>query len=78
MGFLQREQYRPRLEPLIAQDWTPEILALGARVAYLWCPDGMRSARLPQAVGRALGDAVTTRNWSTMTKLRALTEDRHA
>jgi uncharacterized protein (DUF1697 family) len=25
-----------------------------------------------QAVGRALGDAVTTRNWTTVTKLLAL------
>ena len=65
---------RPRLEPLLEQDWRPEVLALGARVAYLWCPEGARTARLPKAIGRALGDAVTTRNWATLTKLHALAE----
>ncbi|HKH44522.1 MAG TPA: DUF1697 domain-containing protein [Thermoanaerobaculia bacterium] len=63
---------RSKLEPLVKQDWTPEVLALGARVAYLWCPEGLLASRLPEAVGRALGDAVTTRNWATLTKLHAL------
>jgi uncharacterized protein (DUF1697 family) len=63
---------RPRVEPLLKQDWGLERLAVGARVAYLWCPDGILASRLPEAVGRALGDAVTTRNWATMLKLRAL------
>jgi uncharacterized protein (DUF1697 family) len=44
-------------------------------VAYLWCPEGILASRLPEAVGRVLGDAVTTRNWSTMTKLLALTRE---
>ncbi len=67
---------RARLEPLLEQDWAPEALALGARVAYLWCPDGVVASRLNEAVGRLLGDAVTSRNWTTMTKLEALMKDR--
>jgi uncharacterized protein (DUF1697 family) len=63
---------RARLEPLAAQDWAPEALALGPRAAYLWCPAGLLDSRLPEAVGRALGDGVTTRNWATLTKLHAL------
>jgi uncharacterized protein (DUF1697 family) len=66
---------RLRLKALAAQDWTPEALALGARVAYLWCPEGMLASKLPEAVGRVLGPAVTTRNWATMTKLLALTRE---
>ena len=62
---------RTRLDPLTKTDWSPEVLALGTRVAYLWCPDGLLASRLPEAVGRALGDAVTTRNWATMLKLHA-------
>ncbi len=62
-----------RLEPLAERDWGREVLALGGRVAYLWCPDGSMGSQLPEAVGRALGDAVTTRNWATLTKLHALT-----
>lgn len=63
---------RAKLRPLARQDWTPEGLALGARVAYIWCPDGMLQSRAAEAVGRLLGDAVTSRNWTTMTKLRDL------
>jgi uncharacterized protein (DUF1697 family) len=65
---------RARLEPLTEQDWAPEALALGVRVAYMWCPDGVLASRLSAAVGRLLGDAVTARNWATVTKLHALTE----
>ena len=63
---------RKKLEPLTKQDWTPEVLALGSRVAYIWCPEGILVSRLLEAVGRPLGDAVTTRNWATLIKLHAL------
>ncbi len=63
---------RRLLEPLVKQDWSPEALALGRRAAYLWCPAGVVASRLPEAAGRLLGDGVTTRNWSTITKVHAL------
>ena len=65
---------RKRLLPLARQDWTPEVLAVGRRVAYLWCPKGMLESRLAQAVSRLLADAATARNWATVTKLHALVE----
>lgn len=61
-----------RLEPLRRQRWAPEALATGRRAAYLWCPDGTLKSPLAAAVARALGDAVTTRNWATTSKLAAL------
>ena len=63
---------RSRLEPLVQQDWNPGRLAVGTRVAYLWCPDGILESKLVAAVGRALKDAVTSRNWATMLKLHSL------
>lgn len=63
---------RRKLEPLAKEDWAPEALALGKRAAYLWCAGGILESRLLEAVGRATGDAVTTRNWATITKLHAL------
>jgi len=63
---------RKRLEPLVKQDWAPGKLALGKRVAYLWCPEGQLESRLAIAVGRAHGEAGTARNWNTMLKLHAL------
>jgi uncharacterized protein (DUF1697 family) len=75
VAFLADPADRRRLEPLLSTDWAPEMLALGARVAYLWCPPGVLASRLSEAVGRALGDAVTTRNWATVLKLHALAGD---
>lgn len=66
---------RRRLAPLVPRDWTPEAFALGVRVAYLWCPDGVIASRLAKAVEGALSGAVTARNWSTMTKLAELARD---
>lgn len=63
---------RARVEPLLKEDWRPERLAVGTRVAYLWCPDGILASRLLAAVGKAVGDAVTARNWATVLKLHAL------
>jgi uncharacterized protein (DUF1697 family) len=65
---------RKRLLPLTRQAWEPDVLAVGARVAYVWCPQGMIESRLATAVNRLLGDGATTRNWATMTKLHALVE----
>jgi uncharacterized protein (DUF1697 family) len=61
-----------RLDPLRERDWTPEAVAIGARAAYLWCPDGVLGSRVAGAVDRLLRDAVTTRNWNTVTTLREL------
>lgn len=72
VAFLNDPADRRLLEPLLEQDWSPESFALGPRVVYLWCPDGLLAGHLPEAVGRALGDAVTTRNWATVAKLHAL------
>jgi uncharacterized protein (DUF1697 family) len=72
VAFLREPADRQKLEPLRKQDWAPEALALGKGVAYLWCAEGILASRLAEAVGRLLGDAVTTRNWATVQKLDAL------
>jgi uncharacterized protein (DUF1697 family) len=72
VSVLREPADRAKLEPLLGEDWSPEALALGARVAYVWCPSGVLESRLSKAVDRALGDAVTARNWATLTKLHAL------
>jgi uncharacterized protein (DUF1697 family) len=64
---------RTKLKLLEKQSWDPEALAVGSRAAYLWCPPGVTASALVPAVGRALADAVTIRNWATLTKLLAMT-----
>lgn len=65
-----------KLEPLTKDDWAPEALALGPRVAYVWCARGISESTLLEAVGRATRDAATTRNWATLLKLHALATPR--
>ena len=61
-----------RLKPLIKERWRPEALALGSRVAYLWCANGVAKSPLWAAVDRALGRAGTARNIATIAKVMAL------
>ena len=63
-----------RLEPLLDQRWAPELLALGRRVAYLWCAKGVAKSPLWAAVDRALERKGTVRNIATFTKAAALVE----
>ena len=63
---------RAKLKALTKEDWAPEVLAVGKRVAYLWLPEGTIDSRVFAALGKLLGDAITTRNWATMTKLQAM------
>ncbi len=64
-----------RLRPLLKKRWAPEALALGRRVAYLWCAKGIARSPLWAAVDRALERTGTGRNMATMTKLMALVEE---
>jgi uncharacterized protein (DUF1697 family) len=63
---------RPKLVALAKQEWKPEAIAVGTRAAYLWMPDGVLQSRLAKALDKSLGDAVTSRNWTTVLKLAAL------
>ena len=63
-----------RLEPLLKKRWAPEVLALGSRVAYLWCANGVARSPLWAAVDRALERRGTARNIATLTKAAALVE----
>ena len=65
---------RKALAALAKQDWSPDAFALGKRVAYLWCASGILASKMLTSFNRATGDGATTRNWTTMLKLRAMAE----
>jgi uncharacterized protein (DUF1697 family) len=46
-----------------------------ARAFYMWIPDGVIESKLNAAVSKVLRDGVTARNWSTMLKLKEMTEE---
>jgi len=66
---------RARLRPLLKEDWSPDALAVGRRVAYLWCSGGIMASPLPEAVGRLVGERVTSRNWATLLRIDTLMAD---
>ena len=63
-----------RLKPLLEERWAPEALALGPRVAWLWCAEGIVDSALWAAANRSLENAATSRNLATMKKLLAMIE----
>ena len=62
-----------RVKPIARQVWKPEAVAIGPDVVYIWCPNGLLESKATVAVGKALGDGVTVRNWATVMKIQALT-----
>lgn len=75
VAVLATPRDRRRLTPLLEQSWSPDALALGPGVAYLWCQQGILASPLSAALNRALGENATARNWATMTKIHALLQE---
>ena len=75
VAFLRTAGDAARLAPLVAGSWGEDELGVGSLAAYLWCQDGVSQSELPDAVGRAVKDDVTMRNWATVLKLQALCRD---
>ena len=72
IAILEDPDDRSLLEPVLEQDWTPEIIELDKRAIYLWCPGGVLASPLVKAVIGVLGEKMTTRNWATMLKIAEL------
>ncbi|MBB4931770.1 uncharacterized protein (DUF1697 family) [Lipingzhangella halophila] len=70
--FLPRAPEPEQLARVTAEARPSEEMRVGERELYLWCPQGIREARLPLAVQRHLGG--TARNWTTTAKLADLAE----
>ena len=73
--FLRDAADRAKLAPLMKQKWDSDVIALGTRVVYVWCGNGILESRLTEALAKLLGDAGTARNWATVLKLHALTSE---
>lgn len=71
LAFLADRSVTARLTPLLGQEWGPEAVALGERVAYLWCPDGILVSPLFDAAARLFGTDATVRTWGTVLKIHS-------
>jgi uncharacterized protein (DUF1697 family) len=72
---LRKPSDQGRIKPLLKKCWGSEALALGNRVAYLWCANGVGKSKLWAEVDRALEKSGTARNIVTMTRLMTLVEE---
>src|SRR2546422_8261930 len=52
----------------------PEEVRFDGRELYIYFPDGMGRSKLVPALGKALKNAGTARNWNTVTKLLEIAE----
>lgn len=47
----------------------PEVVSLGERAVYQWCPLGVSKSKLTPAFWREVGPVATGRNWRTVLRL---------
>jgi uncharacterized protein (DUF1697 family) len=75
VAFLSAPVDKERLATLDAEKYAPERYELGRQEIYLWLPNGVYQAKLAKGPWeKQPGLIVTARNWSTVTKLLAMTE----
>jgi uncharacterized protein (DUF1697 family) len=72
VGFARVAGALAQLRPLTTHDWSPAALEVTPRAAWLWCPNGVLKDALFAEVNKAMGEDLTTRNWTTLQKLPAL------
>lgn len=70
--FFESHPEKPNRDRLISLKTESERFELGKFAFYLYAPDGLGRSKLGAAVEKALGVAVTARNWNTVDKLAAM------
>jgi uncharacterized protein (DUF1697 family) len=74
VGFFRTPTDERRVDGVLGERAFSRELARGPRVVYIWCPDGLLESRAAQAIAKAAGAGITTRNWSTVVKLARLAQ----
>lgn len=69
--FAQDPKQLAVLADLVTLAAAPERFVIGARAAYLTCPDGVLASRVGEALLGKVGAAFTTRNWRTVVRVQA-------
>jgi len=70
--FLESQAEAPDLDRLMSLKTESERFELGKFGFYLYTPDGLGRSKLGSAIEKALGVAVTARNWNTVDKLASM------
>ncbi len=72
--FLEEKPGKPDLKKLAALQNDSEQFTLTDRVFYLYTPQGIGRSKLAAGVEKALGVAVTARNWNSICKMLELAQ----
>jgi uncharacterized protein (DUF1697 family) len=72
VGFMTRKPAKAVVAKVDAARFEPEEFAVRGAELYLYLPNGMGRAKLPDYVGRQLKVPTTVRNWNTVLKLLEL------
>jgi len=75
VAFGQRRQAVQDLSVLLPMIRAPEQFAIGSHAAYLHCAGGILESKAGTALLGKPGRGVTTRNWATVLKLKAMLGD---
>ncbi len=68
--FLSHMPAKEEMEPLMATDWSPDLIELRGTEIYTWYPAGQGKSPLAAALSKLkVRGTLTTRNWNTVTKL---------
>ncbi len=72
VNFLSEEPAPSLVEALLAEDRSPEVIAIEGTEAYVWSPHGVRAMTLSYAyLEKRLGVVATARNWNTVKRIAA-------
>ena len=72
VSFLRGKVVPPDLAP---DAFAPELFHLGEREVYFWVPGGVQRSKVLAAFPDRKGEVATVRNWNTVTKLLAITQE---
>ena len=72
VAFAQSKAATQSLSALLPMLQLPERLHIGNHAAYLHCAGGILESKAGSALLGKLGREITTRNWATVLKLKAL------
>ena len=72
VNFLSEEPDPDAAGALLAEDHSPEAIAIEGAEAYIWTPDGVKAMTLSYAyLEKRLGVVATARNWNTLRRIVA-------
>ena len=70
--FLSTAPSQAQAAALEAEDFSPEVVRIHGRTAFVWAPDGVKAMRVSHtALEKRFRVTATVRNWNTLEKIAA-------